>query len=324
MEMEAPRPPDMTALLDLEQVAAERRAAIWCGTAPSLFPGLSVARFAEAPQVGNIRRMALGSGSLWAITSAPAAIKFKPAPAAQARDPSFSTILQLAGSLRVRQEGHVCRTGAGDLCFVDESLPFELESTELSDFLVLRLSRSAVLDRNPHLRGLFACRVDCHQPAAEILGDTLLQAVRTAPFLDGWQRQRIAAAMTQMIGIAGPGPQDGVRHWRVEAALACIEQHSRDGDLDAEGVARAQGISRRRLDQLMKGATGRPISAYIWERRLEQAAFDLSDRNHHGRTVAAIAYANGFTDAAHFSRAFKTRFGKSPLAWREAAAERVA
>ena len=35
------------------------------------------------------------------------------------------------------------------------------------------------------------------------------------------------------------------------------------------------------------------------------------------RTVGEIAHATGFTDPLYFSRAFKRRFGESPMAYRD-------
>ena len=45
-------------------------------------------------------------------------------------------------------------------------------------------------------------------------------------------------------------------------------------------------------------------------------AADLTDPRYNGRAVSQIAFANGFEDAAHFSRAFKGRFGRTPRDWR--------
>jgi len=59
--------------------------------------------------------------------------------------------------------------------------------------------------------------------------------------------------------------------------------------------------------------TGCSITGQIWERRLEQAAIALRDAERASHTVAQIAFANRFEDAAHFTRAFKRRFGFSPL-----------
>lgn len=40
-----------------------------------------------------------------------------------------------------------------------------------------------------------------------------------------------------------------------------------------------------------------------------------------GRPVGEIAYGRGFSDAAHFSRAFRERFGCSPREWRQRIAQ---
>lgn len=104
--------------------------------------------------------------------------------------------------------------------------------------------------------------------------------------------------------------------WRVNAALALIEAELADPELDANRIARAQGISRRRLDELMVAQTGTSVSAKIWLRRLEQAASDLTDARYASRTVTQIAFAAGFEDAAHFTRAFKRRYGCTPRKWR--------
>ena len=58
------------------------------------------------------------------------------------------------------------------------------------------------------------------------------------------------------------------------------------------------------------------VTGQIWSRRLELAAADLVDPRHQSQTVSQIAFGAGFEDAAHFSRAFKVRFGHTPRDWR--------
>ncbi len=74
--------------------------------------------------------------------------------------------------------------------------------------------------------------------------------------------------------------------WRVRSALAYIEMNLAEGSLTADRVARAQGVSRRRLDQILRGALGVSVTAHIWNRRLEQAAADLIDPRCNGQTVS--------------------------------------
>ena len=58
------------------------------------------------------------------------------------------------------------------------------------------------------------------------------------------------------------------------------------------------------------------MAGRIWERRLQQAATDLVDPDRAALAVSQIGFAAGFEDAAHFSRAFKKRFGHTPSEWR--------
>jgi AraC-like DNA-binding protein len=53
------------------------------------------------------------------------------------------------------------------------------------------------------------------------------------------------------------------------------------------------------------------ISEWIWAQRLDAARRDLCDPSLRARSVSAIAFSWGFNDAAHFSRAFRARFGCS-------------
>lgn len=53
-----------------------------------------------------------------------------------------------------------------------------------------------------------------------------------------------------------------------------------------------------------------PPGKWLLERRLHYAHHLL---NHAGKTVAEAAFESGFEDSSHFSRAFRIRFGSSPI-----------
>ncbi|MBL8942370.1 MAG: helix-turn-helix domain-containing protein [Myxococcales bacterium] len=52
--------------------------------------------------------------------------------------------------------------------------------------------------------------------------------------------------------------------------------------------------------------------------RLDRCRAQLLDPAHAHRSISEIAFALGFTSAAHFSRAFRARFGRSPRTLRAA------
>lgn len=96
-----------------------------------------------------------------------------------------------------------------------------------------------------------------------------------------------------------------------------IDRHLCDPELSCMSIAAAHGISERYLRKLFAGGS-LSASDLIWSRRLERARRDLIDPLRAHRTVTAIGYDVGFKDAAHFSRAFKARFGITPTEQRRA------
>lgn len=321
--METPVLQHAPSLIDLSSVDEDRRAGVWALTATSVFPGLSVNDMPAQVPVGQIRSVPMGSGSLWSVLSAPVQVNY--APASGADDASISLMMLLFGAMEVSQNRRACLLNAGDMCIVDERFPFHLHGEVSNELVFLRMPRRAVLGRHPYLEHRSAQMFDAEDPGAMLLRDTLLRTVQVAAELREEQRGSVLAAMVQLLGAATALRSERLDDvsWRVRAAQAYIEMNLGDCDLTAEQVARAQGISRRRLDQILRAAVGSSVTAQIWSRRLEQAAADLVDPRFDSQTVSQIAFGAGFEDAAHFSRAFKARFGHGPRDWRALAQSKV-
>lgn len=106
---------------------------------------------------------------------------------------------------------------------------------------------------------------------------------------------------------ADPRPLEKVL---LSAGQQFVEQRLDDPDLSPETVREHLGVSRSQLYKVFEPAGG--VSAFIQRRRLDQA-FDviLQDRAEQ-MTLAEVGYRHGFRSDAHFSRAFRTRFGVTP------------
>jgi acetamidase/formamidase/AraC-like DNA-binding protein len=101
-----------------------------------------------------------------------------------------------------------------------------------------------------------------------------------------------------------------------------IERRLDDPELAPARVAQAEGISERYLQKLFEGV-GDNFTHYVRERRLQRAWADLSNPAEAHQSISEIAYRYGFGDSAHFSRAFRHRFGLSPREFRQQEAERA-
>jgi AraC-like DNA-binding protein len=302
-------------LVDLSTVAHEQRAGLWDRAVRSAFPGLSVTLGDLRPH-GTIERIQVGAGEIVAIDSGPADVLHE-ASRLRSEQAYLSVMVLSRGSIRIAQAGRAAALSAGDMVVLDEAKSFRMVGEESSRMLFLRIPRAAALGRYPLLEKLLVTALPGDAPGTAILAETLLRFSRDAHRLAEPQRYALMAAIVQMLGVAEPLsnlPESS--DWRVRRALDFIELNLSVAGLTAEIVAQDQHISRRRLDQLMHESCGHSIACHLWMRRLEQAAADLRDPFKTKLSVAQIAFANGFEDAAHFTRAFKKRFGSTPGQWR--------
>jgi len=103
------------------------------------------------------------------------------------------------------------------------------------------------------------------------------------------------------------------RENQMRVILDYIAQHSHE-KLPQSEVAKIAGMSTSRFRAFFKATTGWGYAEYLLDVRTEHAARLLKDT---ARSVADIALATGFSDQSHLQRAFKSRHGVSPLAFRK-------
>jgi len=105
------------------------------------------------------------------------------------------------------------------------------------------------------------------------------------------------------------------RHRAGIARAASYIEANLAAPLRADKIARHAGMSAFHFQRLFSACMGEPVQHYITARRLEAAARALAA----GRagTVLDTALACGFETHSAFSKAFRTRFGLSPSAFRK-------
>ena len=102
----------------------------------------------------------------------------------------------------------------------------------------------------------------------------------------------------------------------MERIMKVVNKHLSDSDFSVDTLTTEVGISRTQLHRKMKEMTGLPVSEFIRNIRLEQAARLLEEQK---INVTQVAYTVGFNNPAHFSTVFKKQFGISPTEYAEKA-----
>jgi acetamidase/formamidase/AraC-like DNA-binding protein len=165
---------------------------------------------------------------------------------------------------------------------------------------------------------------------ADVLGPTLEAAAEALETLspEAWNTIRLSLAemlltlSRQKSSSAADATGVGTQAALLQRIYDTVERKLGDSDITPARVAQLEGISERYLQKLFE-ATGDNFTHYLRERRLQRCWSDLANPAEAHRSVSDIAFGCGFSDAAHFSRSFRDRFGLSPKAFRQQQAERL-
>jgi len=254
-----------------------------------------------------------------------AALRFSPHETfSSRRTPEGSRLLvtlQKEGSAVVRQEGRETRVEAGDLVLIDPSRPFSIETGDILTHSVY-LERDPLRSVLPELDHLTARAVHAHEGAAALFRGLVDEMFRGAGTLQEDAANRIADALPHVLGAAlsGIGAADRALPSRLkrlhkERILRYARENLRDHRMNARSVAEAVELSTRYVYELFEDEP-QPLMKWVWTQRLERCRADLAAPALRTRTIGEIAYQWGFNDLAHFSRAFRQRYGMSPRQFR--------
>jgi AraC-like DNA-binding protein len=94
-----------------------------------------------------------------------------------------------------------------------------------------------------------------------------------------------------------------------------IQRNLADPELTIERIAERMQCTKRYLHKVFSEEE-ETLNQYIWSQRLELCRARLSQPELADRSITEIAFDCGFSNAAHFSRSFRARFGECPRVYR--------
>lgn len=120
--------------------------------------------------------------------------------------------------------------------------------------------------------------------------------------------QRYAAG-EQVIPVKDP--PENLEDSFIQKIRLVMEENLGDDNFDVHQLSRTLGMSRSQLYRKFKSLTNKSVIDYFWTLRLYKAK-DLLQTS--VMNVSEVAWAVGFKNLSHFSRAFKDQFGMNPSA----------
>ena len=227
-----------------------------------------------------------------------------------------------------RGGGVICgreRLVAGDMQIVDTEKPYELAATDYENLTLmvphdLRATISPVIDK------LHGRRLPGKDPMVRMLGEHLQSLWDNVTSMSVSQARKAVRGTIGLIhgyfdtdtGLAGdldPAVGDAL-----DLAMRRFIEQNLQEPLDVDDFARQFRVSRSQVYRLFKRHEG--VARYVWERRLQRSRTLLTAPWLQHLSIGAVAFEVGYSSNAHFSRAFRARFGMTPRQMRTEVRER--
>jgi len=312
-------------VMSSEAVVASRQYNWWRDTVSGTHYSWDMPRRDELGFKAKVRRQALGAADIIHCVCDPCRGRRSRVEIGRSSDAAYGLLYVIGGRERITHGGREAELGPGDLTLWDSTKPMEFLVPDSLQKITLLLPQRLLEAVLPNVRDLTGTVLNGRSGCGAIFATHLRALARQAAELPSAGREPVLRATLELLVTAiDPMPLSVASDYH-KSMLARITGHilQRLGDpeLNPDGIATAVGISPRQLHRVF-GESGWTVERWIWHRRLEACRHDLALRP--AARISQIAYHWGFSDAAHFSRAFREAYGTSPRLYRATTLEKKA
>ncbi len=310
--------------VSVDAVKAGWRCQYWQETFNAIHPHSSASVADEAQFQGQVSWRRMGDLLLCDISSTPQRVRRQGRHIRQDELEVIELNLQIEGEGRLVQDGRECVTRPGEIAIYDSARPYELSFDRPFRILYLNFPRELFRARFGMSEHVTARTITGTSGVGRFLAGYLSELVLRSEeedvrFRDPLQNHLVDLLITAVSALpsAGGASAGFCRTMTLCRAKTFIMDNLGDEALTPARVAAALGVSRRYLYNLFADE-GLPVALWIRQKRLERCRSDIENSALSMRSLSDIAFSWGFSDAAHFSRAFRNRYGMSPKGCRTA------
>lgn len=296
----------------------------WRDELGEVFAGLVPECADNRPMAGRIAGITIGELGAFQVAGSPQVVRRTRSAVRRRPTDAVKVCVQLQGRAVVRQGDQELVIRPGQLGIYDTRRAYDLRLEGDWRCAVMVFPPSALRLPQRLIERTMQRTHDVSSGPGAVLESFVRAALtqKSEDAVDPGSALRFADAGLSLVGSALTADahldrDDRGDHARKLAVLAHIGQHLLDPELCHHSVATEFGMSARSLDRLFGDETS-TVTATIRDMRLDGARRDLRTERAARSTVSAIAGRWCFSDAAHFSRLYKSKFGISPSAERVA------
>jgi AraC family transcriptional regulator, positive regulator of tynA and feaB len=272
----------------------------------------------------DARAKVLGQLDLAGVSAANLRAQRTRAHVARSQSPFYLVNIQLAGAITVRWGEQDVTASRGDIVITDSEHAYDVDGERPFRQLIMRLPKSwidARVARPDLVPGVLLRRDD---PTSRLFASFVRNGFESTAALSAEAATVFTTHSVELLALAlgerpsDPPPAQALREALFVRAVRLIALRFAEPDLTPDRIAGSLGVSTRLMQKIFaeRGAT---VMERVWEARVGQAARLLAMPEALHRSITEIAFACGFNDSAHFTRAFAARMAATPSQWRQQA-----
>ncbi|MFK7957656.1 MAG: helix-turn-helix domain-containing protein [Lysobacterales bacterium] len=238
---------------------------------------------------------------------------------ARATKDDFLISFQLERECVVRQSGREALLKPGSFALYDSASEYSLAFARPFHQFVLQMPRDVLSRHLMEPEKYTAIPISANEGMGLILKNFLYSLVGELSATDEPINDQLSDNLVNMIALTFSSTvitsklieTDCVKEALMRRLRQFIDNNLFDPRLNNARIAESQNISVRYLYKLFSGEA-ESVHEMIMRKRLEASRAILMDEHTRRPSIESLAHHVGFASAAHFSRAFKKRFGASP------------
>jgi AraC family transcriptional regulator, positive regulator of tynA and feaB len=235
-------------------------------------------------------------------------------------DERLEITIEMEGTAYFAHAGRNLVQPPGQWTICDTTKPSRIMAPQGSETLILSVPRDKLVGGSCNLDHLILRPFSKNFGIGKVVCDFVVSVFSELPKLDSQSAPDIADTVSRLlrlsiIDILGARAVHTHKEFLRDRIKSYILGDLRNSELSIDRIAVALHCTKRYLHKVFE-SEGVSLSDFIWQSRLDRCRDELLDTSRRPKSVTEIAYSWGFSSSAHFSTAFKERFGICPSSYR--------
>lgn len=234
----------------------------------------------------------------------------------------YFAVLLTAGQYKLEQAGREVFLKPGEMTIYDATEPHRITIPDRFAKVLISIPRQLLDERVSNVSRLTATRIPTGNGIGAVTSTLLHSTVKQLPSLSQCAFQSLSDPLLDNMSLSlneAGGRKSYLSRsqvttlWRLKQF---ISRNLADSELDAGRIATAVRLSPRYINKLFEQEQT-SLMRFVSQQRLERCRHALASYQHIHLNITEIALQAGFNNMAHFSRAFRQKYGMSPRAYRQ-------